>query len=67
MFGKIRKHAIQFQIVLCITRSIICDIIQSRRRSNVFGDASFWFCPNPNKVAQIWSLLPNFRFNFAQI
>jgi len=42
-----------------ISKSIFEANIHSRKRSNVFGDAKFWFCPNPIKFAQVLS--------FAQI
>jgi len=47
--------------------AMLIEYRHSRRWSNVFGDARFWFCPNLIKFAQILSLLPKFRFNCAQI
>jgi len=54
------------------TRYNIIDIIfrYSCWRSDVFGDAKFFFCPNLFKFCPIYSLLSflvKFRFNFAKI
>jgi len=43
---------------------VIFRFVHSRGRSNVFGDARFWFLPKPNQILQFTQILPKY---FTQI
>jgi len=45
----------------------LCTSMTDRSRSNVFGDAKVWFCPNVIKLAQILITFAQKSSKFAQI